>query len=252
MRHVFQYLPGLKSFGLVVLVACGLSACGGPQVASGVYDPFEAQNRAVHAENVKLDKGLLRPVAGVYGTVLPQGARDSIGRFADNVALPGIIVNDLLQLKIGNALHNSVRFVLNTTVGLGGFFDPASAGGLELRGNDFGQTLHVWGFKEGAYLELPVFGPSNTRDTVGRAVDVVLNPLNFILPKPEAYWAPASRVASTVGDRYQFGDTVDAVLYDSADSYAQTRLFYLESRRFGLGTQVETELDVDIYEDLYE
>jgi len=117
---------------------------------------------------------------------------------------------------------------------VGGLFDPASSFGLEPRDTDFGETLHVWGTGEGAFVEVPFKGPSTERDLIGDIVDAALNPLGRILPVEAQGPARAIRVAAKLADRAQFGLTVDEILYDSADSYAQTRLIYLQNRRFEL------------------
>ncbi len=241
------------------LLAATLAGCAGPRTPGGIYDPYEAQNRKVHEFNRSVDKALLRPVSNAYGAVLPEPVRIGVGNFAENLSIPGSVLNDLLQLNIEDALHNTVRFLVNTTVGLGGILDPATKAGIEQRDSDFGETLHVWGFKEGAYVELPFAGPSTTRDTVGMVVDIVTDPVAVLLPEPEKYVAPLAGMASKIGDRYRFRTTVDSILYESADGYAQARLLYLENRRFALGSDTtaapedSAATDVpDIYEGLYD
>lgn len=227
-----------------------LLACASPDVTSGIFDPYENQNRSIHEFNRQVDKALLRPASGAYGGVLPEPVRIGVSNFAGNLSIPGAILNDLLQLNLEDALHNTVRFAVNTTIGLGGVLDPATAAGVPPRNSDFGETMHVWGFKEGAYLEVPFVGPSTTRDTVGMVVDLFIDPVNTLLPAPERYVAPIASVASTVGDRYRFSSTIDSILYESADSYTQSRLLYLENRRFDLG--VESDAENELYEGLYD
>jgi phospholipid-binding lipoprotein MlaA len=149
--------------------------------------------------------------------------------------LPGDIANNLLQLRLADAGQNTLRLGVNLTFGLAGLLDVSSELGLEGQPTDFGETLHVWGVGEGPYLELPLAGPSTLRDTVGMAVDVALDPVGRALPVREANAATAIRIFSRLGDRARFSDTVDSLLYDSADSYAQARLLYLQNRRFTLG-----------------
>lgn len=237
-----------------VLVAGTLAACSGPDVASGVYDPYEVHNRLVHEDNRALDRALVRPASNAYGNGLPEPIRDGIGNVASNLSVPGSIVNDILQGQLGDALHNTARFLLNSTLGLGGLLDPASDAGLEQRDADFGETLHVWGFKEGAYIELPIIGPSTSRAAVGKVVDLFLNPLNQFVPAPEKYALPIIAGASRVGDRYDYSGTVDSILYESEDSYAQARVIYLQNRRHQLsGDSVEAEEEAyDLYEESYE
>jgi len=240
---------GLIIAGLSLVVITG---CNAP-VARGINDPYEARNREVHETNRNLDRALVRPASGAYGSVIPAPVRQGIGNFASNLNLPSVVVNNLLQLDIDSALKNSTRFLFNTTIGLGGILDPSTAMGLHEENTDFGETLHVWGVGEGKYVELPVIGPSTERDMVGMVVDVFTNPLTFGAPSPEKYMGPVAKGFSKLGDRYEFSDIVDSVLYDSADSYAQARLLYLQHRRFELGQELGAdEFDQgDSYEDFY-
>lgn len=242
MMRTRQLIGGLA---IILLGAC--SSATGPD---GINDPYEARNREVHGANVGLDRGLVRPVSQGYGKTLPEPVRRGVGNFASNLSLPGIVVNDLLQFRLEDALNNSARFLLNSTVGLAGVLDPASAVGVEKRSTDFGETLHVWGAQEGAYVELPLLGPSTTRDAIGKVVDTVMDPLSLAIPRPERFIGTAASVADKVGDRYQYSDFVDSILYESADSYAQARLLYLQNRRFELRRGEEPDY-VDPYEDLY-
>ena len=228
----------VKNLPILALAALTLllqASCGPAPAPTGINDPNEAANREVHAANKALDRALVDPASTVYGKSVPGPLRQGVQNFADNLDAPGDVVNGLLQGRPGPALANTARFVINTTVGIGGLFDPAKAMGIQRKKTDFGETLHVWGFPEGAYGELPLIGPSTSRDTVGRVVDVVLNPLRLALPAREGNITTAASVASRLGDRYKFGNTVDSILYDSADSYAQARLLYLQNRRFELG-----------------
>lgn len=230
-----------------------LSACGGPEVASGIYDPFETANRRTHEVNRTLDRVLLRPSSGAYGKILPEPVRNGVGNFSSNLSMPSMVLNDLLQFKLGDAIHNTARFVVNTTLGVGGVFDVATKGGIAARGSDFGETLHVWGFKEGAFVELPLLGPSTTRDTIGGVANFILDPIGQIVASKNRVGVTAVSAASSLGDRYRFTDTIDSILYESADSYAQARLFYLENRRFQLGIDAGEDDDLfDLYDEAYE
>ena len=237
------------SFGVAAIVLAGCAAPDG----GDPYDPFEPVNRAVHEGNKALDTFVLSPAADGYGALAPQPVRTSVSNFAANLSVPSTVVNDLLQLNIEDAAHNTMRFLVNSTLGLAGLLDPATEFGLEERKSDFGETLFVWGFAEGPYLELPGFGPSTVRDAVGLAVDFAINPVNDWLPVDQQWVPGGAYMLSRLNDRFTFGGTVDSVLYESADSYAQTRLFYLESRRFDLGDEVSGEDDLyDFYEDALE
>ena len=234
---------------LAIAAALILAACS----SANSEDPLETTNRAVHGVNVVLDQAALRPASQIYGTVVPQPARAGVNNFASNLSVPGTVVNDLLQLRLEDALHNTTRFLVNTTVGLGGLFDPATAAGAEARPSDFGETLHVWGFGEGAYVELPVLGPSTTRDSVGIVVDAFLDPLGQVASASQMNVVLGSRIAQRLDQRYAFSATVDSVLYESADSYTQSRLLYLQNRRFTLGETAQAEDDLyDLYEETFE
>lgn len=233
------------------VLAATLAGCATTPVPQGIQDPDEAANRQVHAFNLRLDRALVRPASGAYGSILPEQVKRGVANFANNLDAPGDVANNLLQGRIGNAGQNTLRFAVNTIFGIGGLFDPATAIGLPAKPTDFGETLHVWGAGEGRYVELPFVGPSTERDFAGIVVDVVLNPVRLALPEPEASYATVAKLGSRLGDRDRYSETVDSILYDSADSYAQARLLYLQNRRFALGQTAGDDSFVDPYEDPY-
>ena len=242
-------MSSFKPFTIVGLVGLWLvSACAPAPVATGVNDPWEAANRRTHALNKTLDSTVLRPMGQGYVSALPEPVVTGVGNFAGNIATPGLVVNNLLQADVKGAFTNTVRLVVNSTLGMGGVFDVATMAGIYEVDTDFGETLYVWGVPEGAYLELPVLGPSTERDTVGRVVDLFTNPLGYVLDAPEKYAGPASNVLKRLGDRGRYAQTVDSVLYDSTDSYAQGRSTYLQNRRYKLGGAAAAE---DPYADPY-
>lgn len=241
---------GTNNFrGLCALTAIiTLTACTAPQPGAEFNDPFERRNRAVHGFNKSVDKAVLRPL-GQVAAAIPVAITEPISNFADNTQLPGMVANGILQGDIGGFVTNTMRFVINTTVGLGGLLDPAGAIGLTEQSTDFGETLAVWGVREGAYLERPFFGPGTERDAFGNFVDIFLDPLQWRLTRPQIDAGTASRVADVVITRGTFMDTIDSVLYDSADSYAQARLAYLQNRRFQLGEAPPTASEIDPFAD---
>ncbi len=224
---------------LALLLALSLAACAKRPAGlpvDAVYDPYEQQNRGVHEFNRSLDRNLVRPAGRGYSDFLPDDIEDGIGRFAFNLSLPRSIVNSILQGNMLAATEDSYRFLINSTIGLVGVFDVASDLNMpEANDADFGQTLHVWGVREGAYVELPLLGPSTQRDTVGLVVDIFTNPLTYILDSPENYYGTIASVSSGLSNRGRFSDTIDSVLYESADSYAQAQSIYIQNRRFKLG-----------------
>jgi phospholipid-binding lipoprotein MlaA len=153
-------------------VACiVMSGCAHQQSSPHLQDPFEGLNRATFTFNKTVDKVAVKPVAYVYLKYTPPPLQVGITNFFDNLRELTNIANDLLQLKFAYAAHDTSRFLINTTLGIGGIFNPASTLGLEHRKEDFGQTLHHWGYHNSYYLVLPFLGPSTFRDTIGIAVD---------------------------------------------------------------------------------
>ena len=173
-----------------------LAACAQTDPSVGFADPYENGNRKMHEFNKGLDTTVIRPVATAYGTVLPRPIRQGVSNIASNLGEPGNVVNNVLQGRVEDALHNTTRFLFNSTIGIAGTFDVASAMGLEERETDFGETLHVWGAQEGAYLEVPFVGPSTERDAIGKAVDIVLNPIDTMFHKDVSTVQAATNVGS--------------------------------------------------------
>ena len=239
----------LSLAGAVLLMA---AACSGPESPGGIHDPYERTNRSIHEANKASDRYFVRPASQVYGNAVPTPVRRSISNFAENLGSPQYVANDVLQGNIDNAGHNFFRFLVNSTIGVFGLFDPASGSfGLEGRATGFADTLAVWGVREGAYQELPLFGPSTERDTVGFLVDLATNPIGALVDDGDDM-AAASSLPALLNTRYEQTDTIDGILYESADSYAQARLFYLESRRFRLSDgEASTGAGEDLYDEVY-
>jgi len=239
--------PGARpALSLVIAAFVGLASCGPAIPTNGISDPNEAQNRAVHNFNLALDRNILRPIATSATDLVPEPVERGVVNFANNLELPGTVVNNILQLRLGKAVENTLRFAINSTVGIGGLFDPATAAGVMGKPSDFGETLQVWGVTEGNYFELPFLGPSTDRDALGKLVDFGLNPLSLIV-RDTGNVPLIAKIASTISDRGRYSETVDSILYDSADSYAQARLLYLQNRRFDLGEVPSDESFEDPY-----
>lgn len=229
-----------RPLSIAALVAfAALGACSAPpdgvMPADGVFDPYEEHNRRFHAFNRGLDQALVRPASKGYSALLPDEAEAVVGNLARNFSQPSVMVNGLLQGDLETVGISFSRFFVNTVFGFGGMVDVATAFEFEAPDADFGETLHVWGIREGAYLELPILGPATERDAFGRLVDVFTNPLSYVLDSPENGIGTVASVGARLSDRNRFSDTVDSILYESADSYAQLRLIYLQNRRFALG-----------------
>jgi len=228
----FRVAAALAVFA--VLGACTATPSGYPE--GEAWDPYETSNRSIHSFNRGFDRALFRPVSKGYSNFMPDDVEVVISNFSNNLSLPGAIVNNVLQGNMRGAIQDTFRMVVNTTAGLGGTIDVASDMGLPAPTNaDFGETLHVWGFAEGAYIELPIFGPSTERDAVGVVVDFFTNPLDYWIEDPETYYRTGAAISKQMSNRGRFSDTIDSILYESADSYAQARSLYLQKRRFELG-----------------
>ncbi len=233
----------------LVVMAVALAACTRAEPGAEYNDPYEAQNRTVHQANKDIDRTLFGSpdTRGVVPT-LPKPLADGLSNVTGNLRGPSNIVNSLLQGRPEPVVSNTFRFLINSTVGLAGLFDPATAIGLPDDDTDFGETLAVWGVPEGAYLELPLLGPSTERDLAGKVVDMVLDPVGNLVDAPESDYIAGVRLGGRIGDRQRFADTYESILYGSADSYAQARLLYLQNRRFDLGQEEDV---FDPYEDPY-
>lgn len=252
-RHPAPSSPRFPRVARRVLMSCGLAlalcACAAPTPVS-FDDPHETRNRKVYAFNLGFDSNVVKPLASGLTDAGPGPVIKGISNFSDNLVQPTAIVNSLLQGRIVEAGDHLTRFFVNSTVGLAGFLDPATSMGIPDRSTDFGETLHVWGVGEGNYVVLPLSGPSTERDAAGIIVDAVIDPMNFV-NGISAVVTIGSRLVSRLSDRGKYSDTIDSILYDSADGYLQLRLLYLEQRRFELGQSGGTENFEDPYEDPY-
>jgi phospholipid-binding lipoprotein MlaA len=191
-------------------------------------DPLEPLNRGVFAFNDVTDTYLLRPVARGYDWLLPQFMRTGINNWFENLATPIDILNAWLQGKFQQGFSDAARMGLNTSLGIGGFFDPATTAGLARNDEDFGQTLGVWGVPEGPYLVIPLFGPYTVRSGVGQLVDLTYHPQLQISPaglrsRLNGLWIIHQRSRLL---------PVDEQIRRAFDPYAFVRDAYWQNRRF--------------------
>ena len=215
-------------------------------------DPLEGLNRGIYKVNDVADKALIKPVATAYKTVTPSPIRTGLKNFFNNLGSITTVINDILQLKLAYAFTDAGRFVINSTFGLAGFIDVAGMDKIENHQEDFGQTLGYWGVGNGAYLVLPLFGPSSLRDATGHAVDTyttdpLINPRNI----GQVRLANQLTAAKVVVKRAELLDANDLVDEASLDPYAFTRDAYLQ-RRASLVQDGKVPKDLikdDFYED---
>ena len=166
----------IKQSAAFILLLCVLASS---TADAQTYDPWRETNQRIFKLNDYFDQLIVRPVASAYTLFIPRVARQGIGNFFSNIDDINVFVNDLLQLKLDAAMNDSGRFLVNSTLGIGGVLDLASGFGLYKNEEDFGQTLGRWGVGPGPYVMLPVFGASNVRDSLGLILDTLFNPIQY-------------------------------------------------------------------------
>jgi phospholipid-binding lipoprotein MlaA len=194
-------------------------------------DPLEPLNRVSFRINDTLDTYILAPVARAYVYALPGAVRQPVHNLLQNMTTPVLFINDVAQTRPKHAGTTFMRFVINTTVGVGGLFDVAAGWGYPAHGNDFGRTLALWGVPEGPFLFLPLLGPSDPRDATGYGVDVAFDPLTWM---PTGYGLHTLNYARTglsvVDARAGVLDQVDSIKKTALDPYATFRSLFRQNR----------------------
>ncbi len=238
----------LISFIALLSLPVAMAACAevpkSPEAqaeALEVNDPLEPMNRVVFDVNDFLDRLLVRPLTELYRFAIPDYVRERIAGVVSNMNEPVIFANNLLQGELTRAGITAGRFLLNTTAGAAGMYEVADELDLMKQQGDFGQTLNAWGVGSGPYVVLPVFGPSNIRDAVGRGVDMVMSPWQWIAArggrtvKNEVVYS--SFAAEGLTRREENLEAYDALREGSLDFYAQMRSVYLQYRNKQLGIE---------------
>ncbi|HUP91577.1 MAG TPA: VacJ family lipoprotein [Solimonas sp.] len=210
---------------LLACAAFGLCGCAHSPI-DDPSDPLEPVNRGIYSFNDKLDKYVAQPVAKGYVHAVPAVVRTGVSNFLSNATYLTVVINDVLQGKLGQAGHDTGRFLLNTTFGLGGVLDPATLVGLEKNDEDFGQTLGKWGVGEGWYLMLPFLGPSTNRDLVGRVANSTTSPWPYV---DNNYSFPVTVLGAVDARAGLLG--VEDLLKEQYDPYAFIRSAYLQRRQ---------------------
>ena len=202
-----------------------------------IYDPYENFNRRVYNFNDYFDRKIFENVAKSYRYAIPNSIRSSISNFLENISLPISALNSFAQGKVDNGLSTISKFLINSTIGIGGIFDVAKNKGIRYEVEDFGQTLGNYGIKSGAYLFLPFIGPSSTRDFSGWATGVAISPTGFNALKIggssdiiEGKYRFGLTVVSAINTREGLIDVISDLRQDSFDPYATIRSAYLQKR----------------------
>ena len=230
----------LLRLSAILLLGFAVSACAtapnpnDPEAVAEyneINDPLEPFNRAMFELNRGLDTLLLRPAATLYRGFVPPPIQDIVSNFLNNLKAPVILLNDVLQGETDRAVNTLSRFAINTTVGILGFGDPATDMGYPAHKEDFGQTLATWGVDGGPYLVLPILGPSNPRDAVGKVVDVLTDPVWHYAQNTDKEYLPNERfVAESIDFRARNMEAIDDLERTSLDYYAAVRSLYRQVR----------------------
>ena len=242
-------LPQLLLFVLLAVSVGQLSACSSNEVVRDEsqrveYDPLEPMNRKIHSFNMALDRVALGPLARGYRKIVPSPIRRGITNFFSNLTTPRSALNNFLQGKPGRGFNELGRFVFNSTLGIGGFFDVAGAGGMERYDENFGQTLSVWGVPEGPYIVLPLWGPNMATDAFSLPIDYATDlwPYYDNTSVRDKVW-----LVRVLDLRYRLL-SADSILNDSQDPYITVREAFRQNRTFRV-YDGDPPSDEEYYED---
>lgn len=223
-------LGRLVSLSTALLLVALMSGCATTKNPDGTVnvDPYEETNRSVYGFNDSLDRNIMRPVAEGYRSITPEPVRDSVTNFFDNLKYLNVVLNSFLQGKLGEGFSDVMRFIVNSTIGIGGLFDVATPMGLPAHEEDFGQTLAVWGVDQGAYLNIPFMGPNTARNVPDYGTSYATNPFTYI---GGLIFLPVT-VLDLINSRANLLDASEFVDEASIDPYSFTREAYLQQRKF--------------------
>ena len=228
-------LPRIMLAATVIgLGACATKPAANDQLAVAEYneanDPLEPTNRFFYRVNDGIDTYVLRPIAVAYRTVVPGVVRRPVHNVLTNIASPVVFANDVFEAKPQRAGTTVMRFLINTTAGVGGLFDVATDLGYPQHDADFGETLALWGVGDGAFLFLPVLGPSNPRDVTGFAANIALDPLTWASFGGSATLGYSRYGLTAVDTRERNIETIDSIKKTALDPYATFRSLYRQNR----------------------
>lgn len=221
---------GSKIFFLFLMLTLLLSGCATVDEAyRDPRDPFEGFNRAMYKFNDGLDKAIFKPLAKGYKAITPTPVDNGITNFFSNIDDVVSAVNNLLQFKLTRAASDVGRVLVNSTVGILGFFDVASNMNMPKYGEDFGQTLGAWGMGPGPYIVWPVFGPRSGRDSLGLVVDWYTDPVAFLEPESHRWMVRGLRFIDTRADLLGASKVLEQA---ALDPYEFSRDAYLQKRQY--------------------
>lgn len=245
---VTEYPLALTKALLPCLLLAGGCAATGPQSESvSEADPWEATNRRIDHFNTRVDNATLKPIAKGYDKLMPDFLQQRVSNFSNNLREPLHIINNFLQGYGSEGFSETGRFLVNSTIGVGGLFDVAGRMGMEDYSEDFGQTLAAWGVPSGPYLMVPFYGPSTLRDALALPLDFLADPLLYYEHDRIRYSIFALR---SIDLRARFL-SVEKFVTDSYDPYIALRESYLQHRQFEI-YDGNPPVDDDFYDDFLE
>lgn len=209
-----------------IFILLSLGGCAGKP--ENKDDPLEGWNRGVYKFNKAVDTVIAKPLTKGYQAVTPDLVEDGISNLFSNLEDVPNMLNNLFQGKIKDSFSDLGRFIINSTIGIAGLWDPASSMGMEKHNEDFGQTLGAWGVESGPYIMLPFLGPSTLRDTVSYPVDSITDLINQVDHIPTRNQIKLVELVDTRADLMQFEDQLE----DAIDEYAFVRDFWLQNREY--------------------
>ena len=233
-------------FGVIFLNGCESASNIEPTMAE--MDPWEANNRELHLLNKEVDKLVLKPTSEIYGRIIPQPIRLGFANFHNNLQEPKRFINHIIQRKYMESSSDFARFIVNSSVGFLGIFDVASWLSLFPEDTSFDETFGYLQIPPGPYLEVPLAGPSSIRGAVGLLADYTFNPLLRLSGPIESVSFITFEAMNIVNERYEFSSVIDSLLYDSIDSYASTRLTYLQTVKNQKLSEQSSSLELGLFD----
>lgn len=218
-----------KSIIVVTLMIASFKVCAESGRCYKTYDPFESFNRGTFNFNEGLDRAFLKPVVKVYYYFVPKWGQSRVASFFHNLTEPLSFINYIFQGKTKEASQSAWRFVVNTTFGLGGMFDPATKAGLVVKQKTFRDTMAHYKMNYGAYIVVPIFGPATTRDAYGMVIDVFSDPIGIAIAQKSYHLADWYSLVITGYDRIKADAVLQTVDESSLDRYSKIRDLYIQS-----------------------
>ena len=232
-----QSILGMLIGAAISLGGCATTGVTEQQNVANKADPYENFNRKMFIFNDTVDDYVAKPISDGYKWITPQFMQTGVYNFFNNLKDINVVINDILQAKFAQSAHDTGRFALNTTMGLGGFVDVAKSVGLEQNDEDFEQTLAVWGVPQGSYLVIPFLGPSTVRGIPGAAFDAAANPTSYVgLPV---------QLISLLNTRANAEGALKFIDEAALDPYVFTRESFLQWRN-NLATDGKSESSLDL------